>query len=234
MLENERQEKILEYIVKNKSITIKKLMGEFFVSEATARRDLKKLAENGMVKKVFGGATLINKNYELIPYSMRETENRDEKDRLCKIAAEMVKDGDVIYLDGSSTTYHLLPYLLKFKDLKIVTNGLNVMQFLYERKISAYGVGGHIAAHAPITAGYESIESGKKFNFDISFMSVSGLDEKGYFSGIYQDACELQKAILKQTETKVMIMSRNKINKRYPFVICTRDEIDNLITTDPV
>lgn len=229
MLENERQKKILDYILEHGSITIKKIIGEFYVSEATARRDLKKLEATSSIKKVFGGATALDRKHQLTPYMLRETENLQEKKELCERAAEFVHDGYTVYLDGSSTIYCLLPHLLRFKNIQVITNSIHVLQFLFEHNVKAFCTGGHLATHSPILVGYETLNFLDNFNIDISFMSISGVNKDGVVSGLYQDACEIMKRVLKKSATSVLILSHEKIGQTFPHVICRTSDLDHLI-----
>ena len=229
MLENERQKKILDYILEHGSITVKKIISEFYVSEATARRDLKKLEETDSIKKVFGGATALDRKYHVTPYILRETEYLQEKKDLCERAAEFIRDGYTIYLDGSSTVHCLLPHLLKFKDIQVLTNSMYVLQFLFEHNIKAFCTGGRLATHSPLLVGYETLDFLDNFNIDISFMSISGINKDGVVSGLYQDACEIMKKVLQKSVTNVLILSHEKIGQNFPHVICRSSDLDYLI-----
>ena len=128
MIGTERQLQILDYMRKHEAISVRQVVEKFYVSEATARRDLSALERTGLVRRIFGGATLVIGSEQQVPLFVRQQENQQEKAQLCEKAAEYIKDGDVIFIDASSTTQHLLPYLKKFKDLVVITNGITTAQ----------------------------------------------------------------------------------------------------------
>jgi len=99
MLSEERQRKILDVIAKEGRITVAQICEMFSVSEMTARRDLRILDRQGLLRKVHGGAvSSLGHSYEP-PYNLRITQAVEVKQAIGRIAAEMVIEGDSIALD---------------------------------------------------------------------------------------------------------------------------------------
>nr|WP_307776623.1 DeoR family transcriptional regulator [uncultured Cetobacterium sp.] len=126
MLNIERENAILELLKQKETVKIKEIMKELNISEATARRDLSALEKRELVKRVHGGAILIEKNSFLKDLNVQYRKDicRDEKEKIAKFAASLVKDGSCIYLDAGTTSEKMIKYL-KGKNIKIVTNGLS-------------------------------------------------------------------------------------------------------------
>ena len=116
MFGSERQEQILSYLKEKKTVSVKKLTELFYISEATARRDLLALEKAGQCRRVFGGAFLSGGADTQVPLFVREREDEAEKNKLAAMAAAYLRDGMVLFLDGSSTVWHLLPYLKEKKE----------------------------------------------------------------------------------------------------------------------
>ena len=80
MLGSQRQMEILEYMNVHETISVKEIVKKFYVSEATARRDLEQLEKSGLIRRVFGGAVLLTGSDKQVPLFVRERENEQEKD----------------------------------------------------------------------------------------------------------------------------------------------------------
>ena len=117
MLNIQRYNTILELIKNKKNIKLNELIEELKVSEATVRRDLNFLEEKGKIKRVHGGAVLVENKEEDIVY--KKMVYSDEKDIIGKKAAALVKNGDIIYLDAGSTTESVIKYLKEKEDIKV-------------------------------------------------------------------------------------------------------------------
>jgi DeoR family myo-inositol catabolism operon transcriptional repressor len=85
----------------------------------TVRRDINELVSRGSAKKVYGGVCAVSR--DLIPYDERESKNAENKKRIAKAAAALVKDGDIIFIDSGTTTHHMVSYL-KDKRVTILTD----------------------------------------------------------------------------------------------------------------
>ena len=134
MFKNERTDKIMEILKENKYTTVEKLVSELHYSPATIRRDLTYLAEIGLVRKSYGGVC-IEENAK--PLIVREHEMHDEKIKICKMAADLINDGDFIGLightgSGKSTIVQHLNGLLKASKGDILFNG----QDIYDKDFS--------------------------------------------------------------------------------------------------
>ena len=127
---SQRRNLILDMMKKKKSVSVHQLSKELYLHEATVRRDLNYLADSGAISRVHGGAVLREGMDAEIPLFIRETSFKEIKKELARTAAETVKDGESIFLDSSSTTGFMIPFLTDRKQLKIVTNGAQAVLYL--------------------------------------------------------------------------------------------------------
>lgn len=125
MIKNQRLKEILEYLSTEDSTSLEELSLKFNVSMNTMRRDISDLAESGLVQKFYGGVKLARKNDSA--YSERIVSNLDQKRKIAKMAADTIKDNDLIYIDSGTTTALLPDYINKNYHLTIVTNNLHVI-----------------------------------------------------------------------------------------------------------
>ena len=96
---------------------MKKLSELLYVSQPTIRRDLSELEKQGTVKRTHGGVMLRKVADNEVPLVFREEQNNLSKRAIAEKASKLISDGDVIFLDASSTASYLIPYLEKFKDI---------------------------------------------------------------------------------------------------------------------
>ena len=230
MLNKERQLEILKYLRLNQTVSVKKLTKLLFVSEATIRRDLVELEKEGLINKVYGGATIIFNSDKQIPLYAREKENNNAKRAICEQALQYVKDGQVIFIDGSSTSQILARYLFNFKNLIVITNGLKIAEILGEYHIKTYCTGGLMIDNSYVFAGKDAENFINNYCADICFISCKGMDENGKFTDTSKDETELRKCFLKNSKKRIMLLTDNKIGKTYLHKLCQSTDLDVILT----
>ena len=127
---NERREWIKKKIEIDKKIEIAALSKELNVSEMTIRRDVEYLEKEGILTKVSKGAILNSvRNKDDIDDTLnsRNLQNVEEKKVIARYVSGLIEDGDVIFMDASTTVYELCPYIID-KKLTIITNSIRVAQ----------------------------------------------------------------------------------------------------------
>lgn len=194
MLNVERYKLILELIKHKKNIKLQEIVDELKISEATARRDLNFLEEKKKIKRIHGGAVLIETKEEYIGY--KKLINTEEKTVIAKMALKYLEDGQTIYLDAGSTTGTLIKYLSKFKELKIVTNSFHhIKELLKLKENEVYLLGGKLKEKTGAMVGLVAVNGLKNFNFDIVFLGANGVGEDGYFTPDPDEAMVKSEAI---------------------------------------
>jgi len=126
----ERQNLILQWIAHRGRVTVTEICAELAVSEATARRDLENLANQGRIQRVRGGAISSKQAPPEQPLLQRQDEQADEKRRIGRAAASLVQDGDTIFLGSGSTVLEVARSLVKHHSLSVITNSLPVINTL--------------------------------------------------------------------------------------------------------
>ena len=122
MIGFERRQNILRILAEKPGIRVTQLAEQLAVSEGTIRNDLTALEEEQQVRRVRGGAVLVEPEAPLP--GLTQVANAEAKQRIARWAAEMVEDGSTILLDASTTVQFMIPHLREHKRLTIVTNGL--------------------------------------------------------------------------------------------------------------
>ena len=109
------------------------------------------------------------------------------KNKIAKEAVNLIKDGDNIMLDGSSTVFNLVQHLNKFRNLLVISNSAKVSMALSETSIYNISTGGKMAEQTVSFVGQEAINALKNYNADIVFISCGGLSEDGYLTDSDKD-----------------------------------------------
>lgn len=173
-LTEERYKIILKAVKEKGIVKLNELVELTNTSESTIRRDLTYLESKNTLKRVHGGASSIKRKFIEPSYNEKLVQNIREKTIIAKYAASLIEEGDSIYLDAGTTTFEMIKYIDK-KDIVVVTNGLNHIDALIEKEISAYILGGKVKAKTKAVIGLDTLSSLQKFRFDKAFIGVNGI-----------------------------------------------------------
>lgn len=232
MLTEERHQIILNEISKNSVVYVSELVKELDTSESTIRRDLNFLHKEMKLKKVHGGATVLDKvihtKDELI--SCRESLNIDEKLEIAKYAATLIEENDFVYIDAGTTTDLMIEFINE-KDATYITNGINQAKKLIKKGLKTYILGGEIKASTEAIVGVEAVNTLKKYNFNKGFFGTNGVSKEcGYTTPDINEALVKHEALERTREAYVMA-DKSKFDE----ISCvTFGEIENavIITTE--
>ena len=170
MYQQERMDEIMKILKKNHYVTVDYLVKEIKYSPASIRRDLTLLQKQGLITRSYGGVTYKNPNVS--PFRFRQHSMKTAKNAIARKAASLVKNGDVVFIDGSSTTQYIGQFLIDKKGITVVTSNMLLADFLSEHGIITYCTGGKVVEYPGILGGSFVIETIAKFNIDIAFFST--------------------------------------------------------------
>ncbi|MGD6872057.1 DeoR/GlpR family DNA-binding transcription regulator [Sutcliffiella horikoshii] len=212
MLTPERQQLILELIQKHEVVKLQDFVEVTRASESTIRRDLSQLEEQNKLKRVHGGAARILQKGEEPSILEKASINLYEKKMVAKKAADLINDGDCIFLDAGTTTFQMIPYL-ENKQITVVTNGFAHIQSLMEKGLTTYIVGGFMKNKTGAIIGSKASQSLLEYNFDKAFIGANGVHLKtGYTTPDPEEASIKNLAIKLANETFILADS-SKINE---------------------
>lgn len=235
MLISERHTQIICELQKNPRITVKELAARLCFSEPTIRRDLTQLHNRGILTKCYGGAILNEGAADReIPFVLRENERSKTKAEIGMLAARYVSDGMVIMLDGSTSAYHLVPYLAKYKDIIVITSGAKTAVALAELQIPVVSTGGRMRTNSFSFVGKEAEETVKRFNADVMFFSCHGLSLEGMMSDPSVDEANLRQAMFTKSRRKYLLCDSSKVGKTYFYDMGNITDLDGIISDQPL
>lgn len=229
-MQNERHKQILEMLAARHFLTIDELCSALYISRATARRDLQYLADKGLIKRTHGGAAARGFSADTrIPIHVRENEQSLAKAEIGRQAASLVRDGQVILMDASTTSAGILPYLRARKELIVVTSGAKTALYLAGMAIKTYCTGGQMITESLSYIGADAERMVSGINADILFFSCRGLSLDGRLSDVSEEENNLRRVMLSRAKTKVLLCDSSKIGKLYFHNLCLIDDVDYII-----
>lgn len=229
----ERQEKIIGILEERKSISVTQLAQLLYVSQPTVRRDLNILCQQGKIQRTHGGVVLRKASDAEIPLMFREDQNNAAKKAIAEKAAKLIQDGDVIFLDASSTASYLIPHLKKFRDLIVVTNSPKTSIRLGECNIKSYCTGGLLLMHSVAYVGNETEKFISNINADLFFFSSRGYTENGMITDSSEREATVKRAMLQNAARSYYLCDSSKRNKTYTFNICSVKDLAGIIDESP-
>lgn len=237
MNQRQRLHEITRYVRKNGELSVVQACNLFGASAATIRRDFSLLVEEGAVNRTWGGVTSPEEeDYADIagqPAWMRETLFIEEKKKIASRAASLVEDGDVVMIDGGTTTYHMARHLAN-RSVTVITNSILIAHQIDLERQSKHGAevlvtGGLIYPEAGMLVGPQAIRNIREYHARWAFLSVGGVgaDEATNSS---QLVVETQRAIMTQCDTRVLLADHSKFGRKSLCRLCGMEEVHLLIT----
>lgn len=240
MRRHERLTAILGMVASRGSVSIEAIVDSFEVSTATARRDLDELAAQQLVTRTRGGAAAFSLTYDL-PLRYKSTRLPDEKRRIAEAGAALVSPGDVVGLNGGTTTTELARSLSQRADvaeagssltsLTLVTNALNIANELAIRpQFKIVVVGGALRPQTYELTGPFSEAVVKGLTLDVMFLGVDALSPVEGAAAQDEGEALINRLMTQRAQRVVVVADSSKITRRAFCTICGIEEIDDLIT----
>lgn len=230
MYGSEREREILNLLGESEYATVDYLAKRIHISPSSIRRDLKRLELKGLVTRSYGGAEINKSSNRQIPFFLRQHKNTKEKAIAAKKAASLVKPGNVIFIDSSTSTYFMIEYLKNTKDITVITNGLSAMALCAEHGIDAFFAGGRLSReNRTCCTGAYTEEFISSIHADFCFFSVQSVAKDGMLYDCFSDEIKPRSEMLKNSEKKVFLCDGSKINHYSAYKLCNIGELDFVI-----
>ncbi|MCR5526183.1 MAG: DeoR/GlpR family DNA-binding transcription regulator [Lachnospiraceae bacterium] len=230
----ERREKILELLNETPQVFVKELSERFGVSDMTIRRDFHMLEEQGIVNVFYGGASLRNTHPAFKCFEMRQEVLYQCKVEIAKKAVSHIREGDVIYLD-TSTTVLLMCRFLPDLHLTVITNSFSVMEELYQRRNIALRMAPGI--YVPEYGGSmetATVEYLTRYHYDAIFLGGHAIDPAfGASSGGEVEGI-LKSNLIKNSDRVYFLADHTKFGRRELLKFADVKDFDAIITDSDV
>lgn len=233
MLNSERQSQICAILTEKRFATVKELSEQLFISESSIRRDLAVLERDGFLKRSHGGARIAYTGDLVVPFGVRAHKNIAAKQTIAKKAVTLINNGDIIFLDQTSTSFFLAVELLKTKSVTVVTNNREILNLLANSELSVIFTGGTVSkANNNCLVGHNAQKCFEEIYADIVFFSVKSLSHDGVISDCSQEEVFVRNSMLSSARKKVFLCDSSKIGTASSYKQCTLNDVDVLISDD--
>ncbi len=231
MLASERRQKILEKVRSERAVSVAELRENFNVSDMTIRRDLRMLSNDGLLRRVHGGAIFrYGKSYEP-SFLVRASVNIAEKKAIGHVAASIIHEDESISLDVGTTTLEIAKNLIGTPDLTIITSNLRIASVLAEAmEIRLILTGGIVRQTELSMIGHIAESSYKDFRVDKAFIGVGGLHLENGLSEYNLEDALVKRTMLEHAEQVIVVADSSKLGRTCLAHIAPLTAIDTLIT----
>ena len=235
MLKAERHRLIMEALENDGRLIVGDLVDQFNVSEMTIRRDLSDLEQQGLLRRVHGGAVRdLGRNYEP-PYQLRASKNRSTKQLIAKLAAEMIVDGDSIALDTGTTTLEIVHNLAGIANLTILTHSMMVANevinsLILESDVRLILAGGIVRSGELSMIGHIPLSTYQEFNIDKAFVGIAGLSLREGLTEFSLEDALVKRAMLDRAREAILLADGSKFGCVAFTSVCSLDCVDAIVT----
>lgn len=231
LIKQKRYEQIIDLVNTQRAVSIDEFCERLDVSKATIRRDLIFLDAHKQLRRTHGGAiSLVKPAIEAAPLSLRHRMHKTEKERIATAAAQMITDGDTVYIGSGSTTQALAARLNVFSNLTIVTNDIAV----------AYGVSQNTQNRLIVTGGMLKPETAtligaiaegtlRDVQVRLAFMSANAVCAGGFMDQGTEEIA-IKRMMLGTADRTIMLCDQSKFMQRGFMTICQLTDVELTIT----
>jgi DeoR/GlpR family transcriptional regulator of sugar metabolism len=218
MLTTQRKKTILEWLARDGQVLAGPLAASFDVSEDTIRRDLRELAAEGLLQRVHGGA--LPASSAVAPFAQRRALESSGKRAIGIAAAAMIAPGQIVIIDGGTTSAELVRHLPRSLSATVVTHSPTVAVALVDHpSIDVIMIGGKLYKHSIVNVGAAAIEAISHIRADLYFMGVTGVHPTAGLSTGDLEEAYVKRALAARSAETVVLASLEKLNAASAYAI---------------
>ncbi len=224
-----RHEKIMEVLLTNKEVTVTELSEVLNVTGKTIREDLTRLEEQGLIRRIHGGAVLAQADqFGILPSKEPISRNLDMKRSIAAEAVRRIQPGDIIALDGGSTTLEIAR-LLPNQQLTVITNDVHIISELSKKdKVNLVVPGGYRVRN--ILTGPEAVAYVKDLNIQKAFISATGIHPEHGLTIYTGELIAFKRALIDTAREIIAVIDHHKFGQTALRTFAELQELDCLIT----
>lgn len=224
-----RREWILEQLAARGHVGVRDLADGMSVSEATIRRDLRRLADSKLADLVYGGATIPRDNDHSIQY--RTARQAEAKRVIGKLAAELVTDGEMLYVDSGTTCYEMKAHLLKKRALTVIVNSTRLaVELGGGPDLSLIMIGGHYRPERMDAVGPLAANAIDQLRGYLAFIGADGLSVDFGVSANEIQTAYLYQHVIKNARETILLADHTKFASPSLFRIADLDQVSRVVT----
>ena len=238
-MKNIRSFRIVDYVKTRQYCSLAELMAAFHVSSATIHRDVADLVRREVLQRVRGGVAFVDnaspdrRGVAASSYVERRAVNASAKERIARAALAYVEEGDILFLDSSTTVAHLAEELTRssFTNLTIITNSVAVMQ-LFRRFPAHYvriALGGNYDPQLNSFLGQAAFRELDRLTITKAFVSGFGVDDKIATTN-HEDQSALVARVLEKAARRYLLVDRTKFGRTGLYRLAARGLFDAIVS----
>ncbi|HET9493004.1 MAG TPA: DeoR/GlpR family DNA-binding transcription regulator [Chloroflexia bacterium] len=229
----QRRERILAFLNAQERTSVYELSRALDVSEVTVRKDLDQLELQGLLTRVRGGAVVSGRGRLERYFAAREQEHIEEKRRIAQAAAALVRSGQQVFLDASTTALQIARLIKEREDLVVVTNGLyTALELNFSAGITTIVVGGTMRPRSSSLVGSFNFESLRRLRFDLGFFGARGVTPRDGLMESDIEEAQLKQQIVSASDTVVGVVDSSKFGMTAFSAFALPREVHRIITDD--
>jgi len=231
MTPNPRQALLMQEVRARGAVSVEALAEQFGVTLQTVRRDVKQLAEAGLLARFHGGVRLPSSTTENIAYRQRQQLNEAAKQRIAKAVAKAVPEGCSLIINIGTTTEAIARELLNHKGLRVITNNLNVAAILSDNSdCEVIVAGGVVRSRDRGIVGEVTVDFISQFKVDIGLIGISGIEDDGTLRDFDYREVKVARAIIEHSREVWLAADHSKFNRPAMVKLAEFAEVDMLFT----
>ena len=229
----QRRERIQEYLALHKIARTVDLCNLLDASEATVRRDLEWLEQDGILERTHGGAILSQRMIFEPEYRQRAQHHPEEKLRIGAVAASLIEDGDIVFINSGTTTTQVIHQIRSDAEITVFTNNVNAALEMGEPGFHHYLVGGEYQPRSKSLAGRFAIENLKQVYANKVIIGVDGISLKHGCTVPTNAEAEIVRQMIERTMGQIIVVADySKWGVVSNFQVATINEIDIFVTDE--
>jgi DeoR/GlpR family transcriptional regulator of sugar metabolism len=233
----DRRSRIASIVRERGSVRASELSDLFGVTDETIRRDLTRLAESGVLRRLHGGAVADHTRTET-NFARRLREHEGEKVAIARAAARLVSDGSTIIIDSGTTTLHFARALRDKRDLVVITNAVtNAVELMENPNVTVVLTGGTVRAATFGAVGDMAVTNLGELRVDLTFLAISGVSLEGGLTYPSFEEAAVKRAMIAAASDVVLLADRSKFGRDSLVRVAPLDVLGKIVTSpgvDPV
>lgn len=217
MFPQERRNQIVKILKRNGSLSVRELCDLLEASEATIRRDLTRLEQQGILERTHGGAIISDEIsvLEEPSFSQKEIEYHEEKMRIAQYAYRLLNENDTLFLDAGTTTMELAKIIGDSNiSLTVISNSVTAVPYLTKNEnVKIYSLGGEIRNNTLATVGQMTLDAISRFNPNKAFIGVNGISIEKGLTTHYTAEAEVKQAMMRYASEVIVLADHSKFKQ---------------------
>ncbi|MET4678332.1 DeoR family transcriptional regulator [Luteibacter sp. ME-Dv--P-043b] len=231
---NRRQEELVAIVQREGFVGVDELASHFDVAPQTIRRDLNLLSDGGLIRRYHGGVSVPASSVENVAYAARQTLQAVEKSRIAAAIARQIPDGSSLFINLGTTNEGVGRALLEHRDLRVITNNLNIALLLSDNPtFEVIVAGGVVRGRDHGVTGEATIELIRQFKVDFGIIGISGIELDGTLLDFDFHEVRVAQAIIEHSRQVLLGADHTKIGRNAMVRLGDFSRVDAWFTDRP-